>query len=104
MWLISNNFLLCAYQFRRVCMFGCNFAMSILIMIIIILHLICLIVSEYYEKFLKDLHVKSQSETITGLLLMYPKYCIQVIEVNRISVACLKMTSYINFVTFTFAL
>ena len=55
------------------------------ILIIIILQLISLTVpffSEYYEKYIKDLQIKSQSETITGILLMYPKYCVQVIEVN----------------------
>ncbi|KAI0242435.1 hypothetical protein LSAT2_013470 [Lamellibrachia satsuma] len=37
-------------------------------------------VGKYYEKYTKDLQIKSQSETITGILLMYPKYCVQVIE------------------------
>ena len=54
---------------------------------------------------MKDLQTQSQTETITGLLLMYPKYCVHVIEVNAlfncfvfcyISVNFIRQTDYVT--------
>ena len=57
----------------------------VLVYVLIVLcfydHFLMLFCSEYYEKIVKELQTQSQTETITGLLLMYPKYCVHVIEV-----------------------
>ena len=37
---------------------------------------------EYYERLFKDVQNQSQVEGVTGLLLLFPKYCIHVVEVR----------------------